>query len=88
MLFDNMVIRPFQEMLLDAFDEILAYNGIKLDLYFQTLKPLEFGTDENSQEVKMSSEEREEKTELELYLDEIGEDITDEWELVDERDVD
>ena len=87
-LFDNMVIRPFQEMLLDAFDEILAYNGIKLDLYFQTLKPLEFGTDENSQEVKMSSEEREEKTELELYLDEIGEDITDEWELVDERDVD
>ena len=87
-LFDNMVIRPFQEMLLDAFDEILAYNGIKLDLYFQTLKPLEFGADENSQEVKMSSEEREEKTELELYLDEIGEDITDEWELVDERDVD
>lgn len=87
-LFDNMVIRPFQEMLLDAFDEVLSYNGIKLDLYFQTLKPLEFGTDENSQEVKMSSEEVEEKSELELYLDEIGEDITDEWQLVDERDVD
>ena len=87
-LFDNMVIRPFQDMLLDAFDEILAYNGIKLDLYFQTLKPLEFGADANQQEVKMSSDAVEEKSELELYLDSIGEDITNEWQLVDERDVD
>ena len=82
-LFDNMVIRPFQEMLLDAFDEILAYNGIKLDLYFQTLKPLEFGTDENSQEVKMSSD-----FDLDSFLQEIGEDVPEGYELIDERDVD
>jgi hypothetical protein len=82
-LFDNMVIRPFQEMLLDAFDEILSYNGIKLDLYFQTLKPLEFGTDENSQEVKMSSD-----FDLDSFLQEIGEDIPDGYVVIDERDVD
>lgn len=82
-LFDNMVIRPFQEMLLDAFDEILSYNGIKLDLYFQTLKPLEFGTDENSQEVKMSSD-----FDLDSFLQEIGEDVPDGYVVIDERDVD
>ena len=82
-LFDNMVIRPFQEMLLDAFDEILAYNGIKLDLYFQTLKPLEFGADENSQEVKMSSD-----FDLDSFLQEIGEDVPDGYVVIDERDVD
>ena len=81
-LFDNMVIRPFQEMLLDAFDDILAYNGIKLDLYFQTLKPLEFGTDENSQEVKMSSD-----FDLDSFLQEIGEDVPDGYVVIDERDV-
>ena len=82
-LFDNMVIRPFQEMLLDAFDEILAYNGIKLDLYFQTLKPLEFGADENSQEVKMSSD-----FDLDSFLQEIGQDVPDGYVVIDERDVD
>ena len=41
-LFNNMVIKPMQELLTDAFDEILAYNGIALNLYFKTLKPLEF----------------------------------------------
>ena len=82
-LFDNMVIRPFQEMLLDAFDEILAYNGVKLDLYFQTLKPLEFGADENSQEVKMSSD-----FDLDSFLQEIGQDVPDGYVVIDERDVD
>ena len=39
---DNTVIRPFQELLIDAFDQILAYNSIALNLYFITLQPLEF----------------------------------------------
>jgi len=42
LLMDNTVIRPFQELLLDAFDQILAYNDIALNLYFITLQPLEF----------------------------------------------
>ena len=42
LLMDNTVIRPFQELLIDAFDNILAYNDIALNLYFTTLQPLEF----------------------------------------------
>ena len=42
LLMDNTVIRPFQELLIDAFDQILAYNDIALNLYFITLQPLEF----------------------------------------------
>ena len=41
-LMDNMVIRPFQNLMIDAFDKILAYNDISLKLYFITLQPLEF----------------------------------------------
>ena len=42
LLMDNTVIRPFQELLIDSFDSILAYNEISLNLYFTTLQPLEF----------------------------------------------
>ena len=41
-LMDNTVIAPFQQMLLNAFNDILAYNNIVLNLYFVTLQPLEF----------------------------------------------
>jgi len=41
-LMDNMVIRPFQNLMIDAFDQILAFNNIALKLYFKTLQPLEF----------------------------------------------
>ena len=42
LLMDNTVIRPFQELLIDAFDHLLAHNDIALNLYFTTLQPLEF----------------------------------------------
>ena len=42
LLMDNTVIRPFQELLIDSFDSILAYNDVSLNLYFTTLQPLEF----------------------------------------------
>lgn len=41
-LFDNTVIRPFQNLIIKAIDDILSVNGISLDLYFKTLQPLEF----------------------------------------------
>ncbi len=41
-LMDNMVIRPFQELMIDNFNKILYYNEISLNLYFITLQPLEF----------------------------------------------
>ncbi len=90
-LFDNMVIRPMQELLIDAFDEILAYNGISLNLYFKTLKPLEF-TDLSG---VMDEEQIEEETGLELSGDyvgkaliELGEQPKEDWLLIDEFEVD
>jgi len=40
-LFNNMVITPLQEVMIDAFDKVLAFNGIALKLYFETLNPLD-----------------------------------------------
>jgi hypothetical protein len=86
-LFDNMVIRPFQELIIEAFDKILAVNGISLKLYFKKLNVLDEDGElkQAPQQTTLSSE----VSELETYLNTIGEDINeDEWILVDERDVD
>ena len=56
-LFNNIVIQPYQNLLIDAIDEMLAVNGISLNLYFKTIEPLEFmDLDE------LEDEEREEQT--------------------------
>jgi hypothetical protein len=92
-LMDNTVIRPFQELLIDAFDQILAFNGISLNLYFKTLQPLEFTDLDNVKD----EETREEETGVKMakqnegfedsqMLDALeGEEIDEEWELVDSR---
>lgn len=41
-LFDNLVIRPFQNILIEAFNQVLLANGFLVDIYFKTLQPLEF----------------------------------------------
>ena len=93
LLMDNTVIRPFQTLLINAFDNILAYNDISLNLYFKTLQPLEFKELDNV----VDEETREEETGVKLakenedfndeeMLDALdGEDISDEWELVEKR---
>jgi len=91
-LMDNTVIRPFQTLLINAFDDVLAFNDISLNLYFKTLQPLEF-TDLNN---VMDAETREEETGVKMssqvdFNDEEmlnsldGESINDEWELVEKR---
>lgn len=40
-LFDNMVIKPFQTSIIESLKEILKVNDIHLDLYFETLQPLD-----------------------------------------------
>lgn len=82
-LFENMVIRPFQELICDALDKVLAFNEISLDLKFSQLQPLDVDgeltktVDANTQ---MSSQE--------IDLSKYGEDINlDEWELIDSRKV-
>lgn len=57
-LMDNTVIKPFQDLLISAFDDILAYNEIVLKMYFKTLQPLEFVDLENA----MTKEQVEEET--------------------------
>ena len=62
LLMDNTVIRPFQELLIDSFNILLAFNNIALNLYFITLQPLEFTeVDPDLQD----SEEIEEETGIE-----------------------
>lgn len=99
-LMDNTVIRPFQTLLIDAFDSILAYNGISLKLYFKTLQPLEFTDLSNVEDEETKEEETGVKLSQDLP-DELGSDIADalidlgqdeeellkEYEVVDESEV-
>ena len=66
LLMDNTVIRPFQELLIDCFDHILAYNNIALNLYFITLQPLEFTDVDRSVQ---TDEEIEEETGIKMSTD-------------------
>ena len=100
-LFDNSVIKPKQEQVISALDQILAFNNIALDLYFKTLTPIEFTDLENAKTtevveeetgIKMSACSMEMPEEYDSAIDELiamGEDVDLEaWDLVDERDVD
>ena len=98
-LFDNSVIRPKQNQVINALDQILAFNNVSLNLYFKTLAPLEFTdlSEVNDQEVieeetgiKMEADFTKEDEALWLeYLADKGEDIDeDEWELTAVQDVD
>lgn len=90
-LYYNMVIKPYQEVLIGAFEQILNYNNVNLKLYFETLKPLEF-TDPNGQVIEEDKEHT--KMKKSEYPDAVfnaviknlmGEQVDDEWELVDQR---
>jgi hypothetical protein len=99
LLFHNTTIKPYQDLITEAIDDILAVNGISLKLYFKTLQPLEFIETDNA----ITNEAREEETGVKMakeepsfdddkmfdLLDQFGEDENlEDWELVDEREVD
>ena len=70
-LFNNVVIQPYQNLLIDSLDAILAVNDISLNLYFKTIEPLEFMDLENVDgeeaiEEQTGIKEEEESTELEI----------------------
>ena len=98
LLFHNITIRPYQDLIIESIESILAVNGISLKLYFKTLQPLEFIetdnaiTDEAREEetgVKLAKEESFDDDKMFDLLEEFGEEEDlDEWELVDERPVD
>ena len=96
LLFQNVTIKPYQELIIDCMDAILAKNEISLKLYFKTLQPLEFIETDNA----VTDEAREEETGVKLSDEKIPDSLADElieigededlenWELVDERPVD
>lgn len=57
-LFDNIVIRPFQRLIIEGVEKVLNANGISLEMYFKTLQPLEF-TDLSGKEVTEEVKEQE-----------------------------
>ena len=100
-LFDNSVIRPKQNQVINAIDEILAFNNVSLNLYFKTLTPLEFTDVEDITDQEVIEEEtgiklsadpeftKEDEKEWLEYLADKGEDINEEeWELTAVQDVD
>jgi len=96
-LMDNTVIRPFQNLLIKGFNQVLSYNGISLNLYFKTLQPLEFNDLSNA----VSSAQIEQETGQKILSKEVpsldselgkqilanlkGEAKKDNWMLVDIR---
>lgn len=89
LLMDNLTIKPLQAEIIEALKEILANNDISLKLYFKTWEPLEW-VDPNIEDAETVQEE----TGVELSMDELrafiakGEDIPEDWEVIDEREVD
>src|SRR5210317_162276 len=100
LLFDNITIKPYQDLLTDCIDDILAVNGISLKLYFKTLQPLAFIETDNAITDEAREEETGVKNEFSLskefdddkmfdLLEEFGEEEDlENWVLVDEREVD
>ena len=69
LLFNNVVIKPYQELIIDALDEIFAVNNISLNLYFKTIEPLEFMDIDTSLDNEVIEEEtgiKQEEDEAEL----------------------
>jgi hypothetical protein len=91
-LYENMVIKPKQQLIIDSLKKIFRVNDINLDLAFKSLNPFKSSSSElqtlskqdDTQTIHMNSD----KSELELLLDEFGEDIDENYVLIDERDAD
>ena len=99
-LFDNSVIKPKQDQVINALDEILAFNNISLNLYFKTLTPIEFTDTEGVTDAEVIEEEtgvkmsstpeftKEDESSWLEYLSDKGEDVDEEeWELTSVQDV-
>ena len=91
-LFDNTVIKPMQRVIVEAVNSILSFNDVSLNVFMLTSQPLDFTEmevesvdDTTAQEtsgVELSKQDFDDVEMLEV-LD--GEDIGEDWELVDSR---
>ena len=98
-LWDNTVIKPKQNILLEAINQVLAVNNIVLDTYFKTLQPIEFidtdGLDAEETEKEtgidmcqnFSKEDEKNDTLVAAELIGLGEELSEEeWELIGDED--
>jgi len=98
-LWDNTVIKPKQNILLEAINQVLAVNNIVLDTYFKTLQPIEFidtdGLDAEETEKEtgidmcqnFSKEDEKNDTLVASELIGLGEELSEEeWELISDED--
>jgi hypothetical protein len=91
-LFDNTVVKPMQRVIIEAVNSILSFNDVSLNVFMLTSQPLDFTEmevesvdDTTAQEtsgVELSKQDFDDVEMLEV-LD--GEDIGEDWELVDSR---
>jgi hypothetical protein len=86
-LFDNMVIKPYQDEVIEALDEVLNFNGIDLKLQFKKLNILEDGeltnkdnsVEMNSHEIDLSGYGEVLDSEEWILIDSFDEDGSEEW---------
>jgi hypothetical protein len=86
-IFDNTIIRNFQDILIDAFNRILAVNEISLKLYFKTLNPFESKIEEVQDVADSETTLSTQKSVLEQILESCENDTQEGWKVIDERDV-
>ena len=77
LLFDNITIKPYQDLLTDCIDDILAVNDISLKLYFKTLQPLSFIEPDNL----VTDEAREKETGVKMASQVVDKDFA----IIDDR---
>ena len=95
LLMDNIVIKCYQDQIIDAMDEILAVNEIALNIYFKTLKPLAFNDADQLEGVDDETVEEETGVEMSTEISNnlqdfinLGEDIDQwNWEVVMDEEV-
>lgn len=76
------VIAPKQQFIIDALHDILAFNGISLDLYF---KPLTEQKATSGVQLSAHDEKKNLDTSVADGLIQLGEDVTEDWELVESK---
>jgi hypothetical protein len=84
-IFDNLVIKPFQQLITDAIAKILAVNDISLKLYFEGLNPFEDQFAKKEDAIAQDTTLSEQKSELQKIIDLAEDENQDGWIVIDER---
>lgn len=79
-LFSKMVLMPFQQLMISSFEQILRDEGLNVPLTIKPLQPIEQDQQQEQMHTHLSSD-------LDDFIAQ-GEVMSDEWELIDEREVD